>query len=104
MTYPYQVIKSRLQQRVLPPVAGEGGPGTGATPTPPPRRYTGLIDAAVQIGRLEGPLGFYKGFAANLLRVAPQSAITLMAYEHISALMVGTAGTAAAAADAAAKR
>ena len=71
-TYPYQVIKARLQQRGTP--AGE-------------RLYTGLVNTCTKIARGEGARGFYKGFAANLLRVAPQSAITLMAYEYIMAFL-----------------
>ncbi len=31
--------------------------------------------------RREGPIGFYRGYSANLLRVVPASAITLTAYE-----------------------
>jgi solute carrier family 25 folate transporter 32 len=65
-TYPYQVAKSRLQQRFA------GAPA-----------YAGLLDCAAKIARREGARGFYKGFAANLLRVAPQSALTLVVYEAV---------------------
>ena len=47
---------------------------------------TGLLAAsreAVETARREGVAGFYKGFGANLLRVAPQSAVTLVAYESV---------------------
>ena len=65
-TYPYQVIKARVQQRVA--------AGT-------PREYVGLVDSARKIWRFEGARGFYKGFLPNVLRVAPQSAITISVYE-----------------------
>jgi len=71
-TYPYQVIKSRLQQRLA-------GAAAGA--------YTGVVDVVVKTWTAEGPRGFYKGFAANLLRVAPQSAITLLVYEYARRLL-----------------
>ena len=67
-TYPYQVIKARVQQRF------DGTP-----------EYRGLVDCAQKIMRREGARGFYKGFVANILRVAPQSALTLLAYERIRA-------------------
>lgn len=60
------MVKSRLQQRY----AGEAP-------------YTGVVDCAMKTAAREGWRGFYRGFAANLLRVAPQSAITLTAYEVI---------------------
>jgi hypothetical protein len=68
-TYPYQVIKARLQQR-------HAGPEEA-------RPYRGVWDATRKIWAHEGVRGFYKGFAANLLRVAPQSALTLVAYENV---------------------
>lgn len=66
-TYPYQVIKSRIQQRLV-----------NGTPV-----YKGFIDCVQKIIKNEGMGGFYKGFVANLLRVAPQSAITLLIYEQV---------------------
>ena len=67
LTYPYQVTKSRLQQRAV-----AGAPA-----------YSGLLHCLVTTGRREGVRGFYRGFLANLLRVAPQSALTLLLYERI---------------------
>jgi len=72
LTYPYQVTKSRLQQRFA------GAP-----------EYTGFLDVVKKMWAREGSRGFYKGFAANLLRVAPQSALTLVVYESIQALVSG---------------
>lgn len=75
-TYPYQVIKARVQQRVA----------AGAR-----REYFGLRDSAVTIWRYEGLRGFYKGFLPNVLRVAPQSALTISLYEGTRAAL-GRAG------------
>lgn len=65
-------MKARFQQRYEP-----------GSPMP----YTGLWDCCVKIFKREGFTGYYKGFTANILRVAPQSAVTLLAYEHIKALL-----------------
>jgi solute carrier family 25 folate transporter 32 len=70
VTYPYQVVKARLQQR-----------GEGPNPSRPP--YGSMRECVAALWAREGARGFYKGFAANMLRVAPQSAVTLSAYEAI---------------------
>ena len=72
VTYPYQVVKSRMQQR---PVSGAEGASAAA--------YRGFWTTVAATARHEGARGFYRGFAANLVRVAPQSAITLLVYERI---------------------
>ena len=101
-TYPYQVIKARLQQRrvvvaAVPPAPQGGGGGGGGAPLPPPSpSYTGFARTVATMWAREGPAGFYRGFGANLLRVAPQSAVTLAAYEHalrvLGALEAAAAG------------
>jgi solute carrier family 25 folate transporter 32 len=68
LTYPYQVTKSRLQQRFA------GAP-----------EYTGLLDCLAKTWRRERFQGFYRGFVTNLLRVAPSSALTLLLYERVRA-------------------
>ncbi|GIL48205.1 hypothetical protein Vafri_4889 [Volvox africanus] len=71
-TYPSQVVRSRLQQRM------DDG-------------RTLVYSSASQVVRLtwqrEGLRGFYKGLGPALLRVMPQSAVTLVAYEHILRLL-----------------
>jgi hypothetical protein len=67
VTYPSQVVKARLQQRLV-----DGAPA-----------FAGLADCVRRTAQLEGVRGFYRGFAANLLRVAPQSALTLVVYEEV---------------------
>ncbi|CEG49840.1 mitochondrial folate transporter [Plasmopara halstedii] len=69
-TYPYQVIKARLQQ---------GGPSAN--------KYTGTWDCTVKIVRHEGYLGLFKGLSANILKVMPTGAIIFAAYEQIQLVM-----------------
>lgn len=70
MTYPYQVIKARIQQ---------GGPAA--------EKYHGTIDCGRRIIRNEGVRGFYKGLAPNIMRVIPSGAISFAAYEKIASLL-----------------
>ena len=53
------------------------------TSPPGAARETSLVALAARLLRTEGVRGFYRGFAANLLRVAPQSALTLVVYEEV---------------------
>ncbi|CAI5715996.1 hypothetical protein KXD40_006508 [Peronospora effusa] len=69
-TYPYQVIKARLQQ---------GGPFAD--------KYTGTWDCTTKIIRHEGYRGLYKGLSANILKVMPTGAIIFAAYEQIHRAM-----------------
>lgn len=62
-TYPFQVVKARLQRRDSP--------------------YKGMGDCAVATWRKEGARGFYRGLWANTLRVVPASALTLVLYEKV---------------------
>ncbi|XP_060084743.1 mitochondrial folate transporter/carrier-like [Ylistrum balloti] len=62
-TYPYQVIRSRLQDQH--------------------RDYGGILDIISQIFRYEGWRGFYKGLLPSLLRVTPACCITFVVYENI---------------------
>ncbi|KAF9582157.1 hypothetical protein BGW38_000571 [Lunasporangiospora selenospora] len=74
-TYPYQVLRSRLQMMSTPQ------PNGGAVTTP----YTGVMDCVRKIKRAEGFLGFYKGVAPNVIRVLPGTCITFLVYETVSA-------------------
>jgi hypothetical protein len=66
-----QVIRSRLQQRA------EGRALV----------YTSSWQAVRLTWQREGLPGFYKGLAPSLMRVMPQSAITLMVYEGLVRLL-----------------
>jgi len=66
-TYPYQVVKTRLQERPI-----DGIP-----------KYNGIMDIIRKIWSVQGFQGFYRGIGPNLLRVTPASAITIAVYEEV---------------------
>ncbi|KAL2084350.1 hypothetical protein ACEWY4_019868 [Coilia grayii] len=68
-TYPYQVVRARLQDQH--------------------NKYDGLVDVIRRTWRNEGPVGFYKGMVANLIRVTPACCITFVVYENVSRFLLG---------------
>ncbi|KAL5337097.1 mitochondrial carrier domain-containing protein [Aspergillus crustosus] len=64
LTYPYQVLRSRLQTYNA------------------HLAYSGLGDAIVQVWAREGLAGFYKGLGPNLFRVLPSTWVTFLVYEN----------------------
>lgn len=65
LTYPYQVLRARLQTY-------------DARNT-----YKGVFDVVRQVLRREGPLGFYKGLTPNIVRVLPSTCVTFLVYENV---------------------
>ena len=114
-TYPAQVLRARLQQKQLPAsvvgaaasAAKSAGAGAAAVLHPPPVSASASGAAAVRYDRLfsalktiiarEGVGGLYKGLSPTLLRVVPQSALTLMAYERVLGMLQAAVEAAAAA-------
>ncbi|KAJ0556847.1 putative mitochondrial carrier protein [Helianthus annuus] len=74
-TYPFQVIRARLQQR--PNIYGVS-------------RYADSGHALEKTARLEGIKGFYGGFTANLLKTLPAASITFIVYENVLSLLTQT--------------
>ncbi|KAA8531928.1 hypothetical protein F0562_006355 [Nyssa sinensis] len=68
LTYPFQVIRARLQQR----------PSKDGIP-----RYMDSWHVVKETARFEGLRGFYKGITANLLKNAPAASITFIVYENV---------------------
>lgn len=64
-SYPFDVVKSKMQSDVL-------GPGA---------RYKTMRDAFAQTMRKEGVMGFWKGLGPTLLRAMPVSAGTFVTVE-----------------------
>ncbi|PWY64303.1 mitochondrial carrier [Aspergillus heteromorphus CBS 117.55] len=69
VTYPYQVLRSRLQTYDAHLV------------------YSGVRDVIIQIWAREGLSGFYKGLGPNLLRVLPSTWVTFLVYENTKACL-----------------
>ena len=63
ITYPYQVVRARLQMYNA------------------DRTYKGTSDVVRQVWQQEGLAGFYKGLGPNLLRVMPSTWVTFLVYE-----------------------
>jgi solute carrier family 25 folate transporter 32 len=93
LTYPIQVIKSRLQQRNVTfeiiqtdqsslKTHNNANPPTGKV-VEVSRNYTSVLSTVKRIYANEGFPGFFKGCIANGARVAPNAAITFVVYETI---------------------
>ena len=73
-TYPYQVVRSCMQQRA------RIGSDTIEV-------YATAQSTVSHIWRLEGAFGFYRGIVAHILRSTPQATLTLMLYEYGNRLL-----------------
>ncbi|CAL9773963.1 unnamed protein product [Musa acuminata subsp. burmannicoides] len=67
-TYPYQVVRSRLQQR----------PNIDGIP-----KYLDSWHVVKDTARFEGLGGFYRGITSNILKNIPASSITFVVYENV---------------------
>ncbi|KAJ0960488.1 hypothetical protein J5N97_001647 [Dioscorea zingiberensis] len=74
LTYPYQVIRARLQQR----------PNCDGSP-----KYLDSLHVMKETARFEGIRGFYKGVTANLMKNLPAASITFVVYENVLNLLQG---------------
>ena len=63
VTYPYQVVRTRLQAYDA------------------DNMYISARDVVQKVLRTEGMAGFYKGLGPNLLRVLPSTWVTFLVYE-----------------------
>lgn len=72
ITYPFQVIRTRSQQRP----SNEGV-----------SRYMSSWHVVKETARFEGFRGFYKGITPNLLKNVPASSITFIVYENVLKLL-----------------
>lgn len=78
ITYPLQVMKSRMQQSS----SSVELTNTGNVRIVQ-RDYTGLVATAQKMWKQEGIASFFKGAIPNAMRVAPSAAVTFLVYESI---------------------
>ena len=64
ITYPYQVVRARLQTYDA------------------PKLYKGAMDVVRQVWHKERLAGFYKGLGPNVVRVLPSTCVTFLVYEN----------------------
>ena len=71
-TYPYQVVKARIQQRDVNNVKNP---------------YISTLQTIRLIFINEGIAGFFKGVVPNVIRMAPAAGITFMVYEEVKSTL-----------------
>ncbi|GAA5833060.1 hypothetical protein JCM5353_006761 [Sporobolomyces roseus] len=76
ITYPYQVIRSRIQYQPL----ISSLPPSPSSPIVQP--YTSIPDVIRRTYAHEGLRGFYKGIATNAVRILPGTCVTFVVYEQ----------------------
>ncbi|KAK9897607.1 mitochondrial carrier [Cystobasidium minutum MCA 4210] len=93
VTYPYQVVRTRLQYRAvidasqlhaLKASSKTVGPAAVADTQP---SYSTIRQVLARTYRNEGFRGFYKGLGTNLIRIAPGASLTLLVYERMSIML-----------------
>jgi len=78
VTYPLQVVKSRMQQPSSSIELTNAGDVRVVN-----RNYAGFVRTIQRMWRLEGVTGFFKGAVPNAVRVAPSAAVTFLVYESM---------------------
>lgn len=66
LTYPYQVIRSRIQNHAT------------------SHLYPNVRTCVALTYKREGVRAFYKGMTANLVRILPATCVTFVVYENVS--------------------
>jgi len=70
-TYPYQVVRARIQY----------------APPPDQAPYTSVMDVIRRTYKNEGPRAFYKGLSTNAVRILPGTCVTFVVYENLTRLL-----------------
>lgn len=69
ITYPYQVVRSRIQNNAT------------------KHLYPTIPTCVARTWREEGATGFYRGLGTNLVRVLPGTCVTFVVYENLAWLL-----------------
>ncbi|KAJ3456378.1 hypothetical protein MRS44_016401 [Fusarium solani] len=92
VTYPHEVIRTRLQTQRRPVPGAEfleglGGftrlRGTGLSGMVLQAKYRGIVDTFHTILREEGWRALYNGMGVNMARSVPAATVTMMSYEYV---------------------
>ncbi|CAK7215355.1 hypothetical protein SCUCBS95973_002454 [Sporothrix curviconia] len=83
LTYPHEVIRTRLQtqRRTAANKAAAAAGGAAATAETP--RYRGVVTTFRTILREEGWRAFYAGMGTNMMRAVPAATVTMLTYEYV---------------------
>lgn len=77
VTYPHEILRTRLQMRNLTPDNSKG---------------QSLKDITYKIYQKDGLRGFYAGYGINLIRTLPASAVTLVSFEYFKTYLLEISG------------
>ena len=85
LTYPLDLVRTRLAAQVTPTVSGDasGGGGGSTTTRSQQPHYRGILRSMRTIVSEEGVRGLYRGLAPTLAGVGPNLAINFAAYETL---------------------
>jgi solute carrier family 25 (mitochondrial folate transporter), member 32 len=81
ITYPLQLMKTRMQQRMY---TMDLYDDSSIRMVQRSDAYRSMTSTIQKIYQQEGIAGFFKGCATNAVRVAPGAAITFVVYEEVS--------------------
>ncbi|KAG5623429.1 hypothetical protein H5410_008647 [Solanum commersonii] len=80
-TYPFQVVRSRLQLKIY-LLFEQQRPSTTGVP-----RYIDSWHVVKETARFEGVRGFYRGITPNMLKNVPAASVTFIVYENVLNLL-----------------